>query len=101
VEIPGLQTRINAINVQSTTATTTRFRLQFPSTSTFIYGVQYRANLTDSPVYVNFATNPSAVIPVSPVTSQLTGNGSVRTIYVDATGTTGFFTVALMVTPYP
>lgn len=97
VEIPGLLTKINTVAVQSTTASTIRLRLQSPTTSTFVYRVQYRASLLDPPVFVNFSNTAGGALNQT----QFTGNGSIKTLYVDATGTAGFFSVVLIVTPYP
>lgn len=98
VDVPGLLTKITTVSVQSTNATTIRLRLQFPTlNNTFTYRVMYQQNLTDAPTFVPFTTNVSTV---TPVTNSIAGNGGVRTVYVDAMGATGFFSVALIVTPY-
>jgi len=98
VAVPGISTRISAVSVQSSTASTIRLRLQFPTlNSTFTYRVQYQQTLTDAPVFVNFATSSGGSLSAS----SLAGNGVIRSAWVEATGTAGFFTVALMVTPYP
>lgn len=97
VGIPGIATRIRTVNVQSTTASTIRLHLQFPTlNNTFTYRVQYQQTLTDAPVFVTFATSAGGVANQN----QVSGNGLPRSVYVDATGTSGFFTVALIVSPY-
>ncbi len=97
VQVPGLLTKINTVSVQSTTASTIRLRLVFPSlNSSFVYRVMYQPNLTDAPVFVNFSNSAAGTT----TQTQVTGNSGNRTVYVDATGTTGFFSVALIVTPY-
>jgi Rieske Fe-S protein len=97
VEIPGLLTKINTVSIQSTTATTIRLRLQFPSlNNTFIYRVMYQQTLTDAPVFVMFSNTAAGAA----IQNQVAGNGLVRSVYVDASGTTGFFSIALIVSPY-
>jgi len=98
VEIPNLLTKINSISVQSTTASTIRLRLQFPTTTTFVYKVQYQASLADAPVYVNFASSAGGTLNQ---TQFISINGGLKSIWVDATGTSGFYSIALIVTPYP
>jgi nitrite reductase/ring-hydroxylating ferredoxin subunit len=97
VEVPAIYTKISTVSVQSSTASTIRLRLQFPTlNSGCIYKVQYQQTLTDAPVFVNFATTAGGAASAS----QIVGNSGTRSVWVDATGTTGFFTVALVVTPY-
>ncbi len=96
VQIPAVATRITTVSVQSSTASTIRLRLQFPTLSQSTYRVQYQQTLTDAPVFVNFATTSGGSLSAS----SLAGNGGIRSAWVEATGTTGFFTVALIVSPY-
>lgn len=97
VEVPALYTSISTVSVQSTTATTIRLRLQFRTlNSSFTYRVQYQQTLTDAPTFAQFFTSAVGTNPIS----QIAGNSGTRTVFVDATGTSGFFAVALMVTPY-
>jgi Rieske Fe-S protein len=96
VEVPALYTSISTVSVQSTTASTIRLRLQFRTlNSTFTYRVQYQQTLSDAPAFVTFATSATG----NASSSQIAGNSGTRTIFVDATGTTGFFAVALIVNP--
>jgi len=97
IEVPALYTTISTVSVQSTTATSIRLRLQFRSlNSTFVYRVQYQRTLTDSPIFVNFSNTALGVASQS----QVAGNSLTRSVYVDATGTTGFFSIVLVVSPY-
>jgi hypothetical protein len=97
VEVPALYTTISTVSVQSTTASSIRLKLQFRSlNSSFVYRVQYQQTLTDAPVYVQFSNSTGGAASQS----QVTGNSGTRSVYVDATGTTGFFAVVLVVTPY-
>ncbi|MCX6857694.1 MAG: Rieske 2Fe-2S domain-containing protein [Verrucomicrobia bacterium] len=97
VEVPALYTTISTVSVQSTTASSIRLRLQFKSlNNTFVYRVQYQQTLTDAPVFVNFSNSAGGLA----TQSQVTGNSGTRSVFVDATGTTGFFAVVLVVQPY-
>ncbi len=98
VSIPGIGTKVNTVSRVTSTASPFRLRLQFPSLdNNFIYRVQYQQSLTDAPVFVNFATG----LNTPPALTQVGGNSGTRTVYVDATGTSGFYAIALIVTPYP
>jgi nitrite reductase/ring-hydroxylating ferredoxin subunit len=97
VEVPALYTTISTVSVQSTTASSIRLMLQFRSlNNSFIYKIQYQQTLTDAPVFVNFSNSVGGAA----TQSQVAGNSGTRSVFVDAAGTTGFFAVVLVVTPY-
>jgi nitrite reductase/ring-hydroxylating ferredoxin subunit len=96
IRIPGLGFAIRQIAVQVATAGTTRWRLTFPTLGLANYRVQYRAELDATPQTVPFATSPAGAANQTTLLSF----GGDKTVYVDAAGTRGFFTVELVASPY-
>jgi nitrite reductase/ring-hydroxylating ferredoxin subunit len=96
VRIPGLGFGIRQLAVHSVSGPGMRLRLTFPTLSIATYRVEYRAELNDAPQIVSFATAPSG--PANQ--TSLLSLGGDRTVFVDTTGIRGFYTVALVASPY-
>jgi Rieske Fe-S protein len=68
-----------------------RFSLSFPTMSGLTYEVHFRAAIDLGPwTRIPFSLNPAGPL----VETSLSGNGSVATVYVEYTGTNGFFAIA-------
>ena len=93
VLLPGLDMRIDSIHVQSSTASTVRVRLDFPTIIGGRYRLQFRQDMNDAPQEVPFTTSPTGPANLS----QIVCTGAVQSIYVDAARPQGFFSVALVV----
>jgi hypothetical protein len=72
-----------------------QFRLTFPTTPDISYEVRYRAALTDAWAPVQFTTVQGA----TPNTTVFTGNGLSATIYVNAPGGQGYFSLVRYFNP--
>jgi Rieske Fe-S protein len=95
VVIPGIDMTIRNVQVQEKTGDTVRFRLDFPTIDTGYYRVFFRPDFDVAPVEIPFSTTPTGAA----TETQLTGNGGIKAVYVDATLPKGFFSVALIVEP--
>jgi len=93
VFIPGLDLSIRSVTVQQQTAAVIRLRLDFPTYPFARYRVQYRQQLTDTPIGVFFATTPTGPATLT----EIETTGLPQTVYVDAGLPRGFFSVALVV----
>lgn len=93
VLLPGLNMKVNSIQVQSRTASAIRVRLDFPTIAGGRYRIQFRPDLGDAPQDVPFSVSATGNAKVM----QILGSGAVRTVYVDALQPRGFFAVALVV----
>lgn len=94
VTIPGLGFSVNNISVESASAGQRRIKLGFPSDYFTTYRVEYRAALTDAATPVSFSTTPSGATTLTTVYSNLSTQ---LTVYVDAPGDSGFFSVVRIV----
>lgn len=95
VTIPGLAFSITEIAIQAP-APAMRLRLKSDILPYSTYQVQYQQKLTDPPQIIPFSKTPGGAANFS---SAFTTTSPV-TLYVDAAGSTGFFTVALVAGPY-
>jgi len=84
---------IRNVQVQEKTSATVRLRLDFPTLATAHYRMHFRQDLDAAPQEILFSTSPTG----APVDSEVTGTGSLQTVYVDAAFPQGFFSVALVV----
>jgi Rieske Fe-S protein len=89
VYIPGLGYSIqNPVVVPGPPA---RFSLTFPTMSGLTYEVHFRSAIDLSPwTRIPFALNPAGPL----IETSFSGNGKPATVYVDYTGTSGFFAIA-------
>lgn len=97
IRVPGLGFDITGVTVQSRTGPATRFAITFPVAAFSEYVIYRRANLTDTPQQVAFATTPTGSASTTKTRPTFTGD---LTVYVDATGTRGFFSAALLMTEF-
>lgn len=96
VVVPGVDMRIRNVQVQEKTASTVRLRVEFPTLATARYRIHFRQDLSAPPQEIVFSTSPTG----APTLGEVTGTGSLQTVYVDASFPQGFFSVALVVDPY-
>jgi nitrite reductase/ring-hydroxylating ferredoxin subunit len=96
ITIPGLGFSITQIAVQSVTGSAQRLRLQTDLPAYTRYRVVFRRQLSDAPEFVPFATTPTG--PANIESGYATS--SPTTIYVEATGDRGSYTIVLVATPY-
>jgi Rieske Fe-S protein len=94
ITIPGLKLHINTISVhQRGPGESIRLKLDFPVTGYAKYQIFYQPDLASPPVLAPFSTTPggaatqTVLTPFSNVTT---------TVYVDASGARGFFSVGLV-----
>lgn len=101
VSIPGVTYSVRNITVQSINLGSLRLKLTFNSTVFADYVVQYQQNLTDTPVRVAFSpTSTGAATQMSYRRTVLGDEPVPTTLYVDATGARGFFSIALLPSEY-
>ena len=93
IEVPGFVHRLDEITVHSSSLTGTRMRLTFPTMSGGLYKVRYSPDLT-SPFEVTFFSTTAAGVADQDI---FEATGAPATVYVDASGDTGFFTLELMI----
>jgi nitrite reductase/ring-hydroxylating ferredoxin subunit len=93
IEVPGFVHRLDEIAVHSSSSGSTRMRLTFPTINGSLYKVRYSPDLSSpfEPIY--FATTSAGVADQD----LFEATGAPATVYVDTSGTTGFFTLELMV----
>lgn len=103
VRLPGVTFGARDISIQSTALSSKRIKLTFHPVVFTSYQVQYRANLTNTPQIIGFSTTPQGAA------TQMTYRNTVfnpndpapaTNLYVDATGSRGFFSIALIVSEY-
>jgi Rieske Fe-S protein len=94
IEIPGLRFGIRSAVLVQTTLGATRMRLSFPTLSFATYRVRKAANLSGDFQLVNFATQ----IDGSLTQTSLSGNGAERQVFVDAAGSSAFYSLELVIT---
>ncbi|MEQ1843308.1 MAG: Rieske (2Fe-2S) protein [Verrucomicrobiales bacterium] len=93
VLLPGLNMKINSIQVQSNTTSAVRVRLDFPAIVGGRYRIQFREDLNNAPLDAPFSATPTGAANLT----QILGTGAIQTVYVDAEQPRGFFAVALVV----
>lgn len=94
IEIPGLQFGIRAAALVSTTLGAPRMRLTFPTISFATYRVRKAAQVGGTFQQVNFATQLNGTL----TQTALSGTGVERQVFVDAAGTSAFYTLELVMT---
>lgn len=93
VFLSGLDMRINSVKVESSTPSTLRMRLDFPTIIGGRYRVQFRQDLNAAPQEVLFTISATGSADLD----QILGTAPAQTVYVDAPRPQGFFSVALVV----
>lgn len=88
VEIPGIGFALAGALVN--TAVGRRMRLSFPTTSTLRYEIKRRVSMTTPATTVPFSLTETGAASQT----QLTGNGTPATLYVEADAATGFLSVS-------
>jgi nitrite reductase/ring-hydroxylating ferredoxin subunit len=91
VTMPGLEFYIESVQLESPTAAGRRLKISFPTHSFASYNIQRTANLTDAPETTAFATTATGVANQT----TLLGSGEPMSVWVDASGSSGFFTLSL------
>jgi nitrite reductase/ring-hydroxylating ferredoxin subunit len=97
IEVPGLGHDVRAISVHSRNAGITRLRLVFQVTAFATYEVRHQAQLGGSFVMIPFSTTATGV---ANQTTLIPNDDGQRTVYVDVSGQTGFFVLAIRLTPF-
>lgn len=100
VRVPGATFTAKQFSIQSTLNGVTRFKLVFDAYWFTEYQVQYRANLKDAPIPALFATTPTGVADQTKIYRSTSPATATTSIYVDATGDHGFYSIALVATLY-
>jgi Rieske Fe-S protein len=95
VAVPDLGLNVNSIQTQSKTGGVTRFKLVFQATAFATYEVRYQSELGGPSVLTPFSTTPNGV---ATQTSLVANNSAAFTVYVDASGDRGFFSVSMRLT---
>ena len=93
IEVPGLVLRMDKIALESTSAAGMRMRLTFPTMAGSQYHIRHSPDLALPFEIAAFAT--TAAGPANQ--STLTGTGAPKSVFVDATGSAGFFVLELLV----
>ncbi len=91
VTVPGLQFYIDSVQLDSENPAGRRLKLSFPTHSFASYSIQRTNHLTDAPQRTTFAT--TATGPANETT--LLGSGERMSVWVDASHSSGFFTLSL------
>lgn len=93
IEVPGLVHRIDEIALHSSSPGLTRMRLSFPTMVDSMYQVRYSPDLASPFEVIGYATTPDGIADQT----VLSGTGSPATVFADAAGGGGFFTLELLV----
>lgn len=93
IEVPGLVHRIDEIALHSTSPGSTRMRLSFPTMLGSKYQVRYSPDLANPFEVIGYSPTPGGLADQT----ILDGTGAAATVFVDAAGGGGFFTLELMV----
>lgn len=89
--VPGLEFYIDRVELDPPTAAGRRLKISFPTHSFASYCIQRTHQLTDAPQAATFATTATGAANQT----GLLGNGETTSVWVDVTGSTGFFTLSL------
>ncbi len=102
IELIGVPLRIDSVTLQTSAAPGVRLRMDFPGVAGCKYQVKYHPNLTSPPQPALFslsaggtAGQSSFTVPEFSPTNPLSGDGT-KSIWVDATGSTGFFAIEMV-----
>lgn len=93
IEVPGLVHRIDEIALHSSSTGMSRLRLVIPTTAGCQYQIRYSPDLASPFEVIGYAAAPGGAADQW----ILTGTGSATTVFVDAPGGGGFFTLELLV----
>ncbi len=95
VEVPNLGLRVDSLAVQSRTGNSMRLKLTFAITGAARYQVRYQSQLG-----APFTPVPFSLTATGPAnqTSWLSNDDGFFSVYVDATGTSGFYVVSMLLT---
>lgn len=93
IEVPGLVLRMDNIALESASGTGMRMRLTFPTMAGSQYHIRYAPDLESPFEIIAFAT--TAAGPANQ--STLTGNGASNSVFVDCSGSAGFFVLELLI----
>ena len=96
VSIPGLAFSVTSISLKTPVTTAARFELKFKSEANAFYRIRYSTNLGGSTQAVSFSLTPTGLANQP----SLLASSSLSTVYVDAAGDRGFFTVERIISPY-
>ncbi len=91
VTVPGLKFYIASMQLDSENPAVRRLKLSFPTHSFATYSIQRTNNLTDAPQAITFATTATGAANET----ILLGSGEPMSVWVDASGSSGFFTLSL------
>lgn len=98
ITIPGLALAVHSIKVvQRNAAGNLRLQLDFPVTAKAKYEIRHHTSLEDAFTVIPFATTANGTANQNILAPLTSGDASV---YVDASGSKGFFVVALKLSPY-
>lgn len=96
ITIPGLRFGVTQIAVEAVNGPMTRLRLQADIVRFARYQVTYRAELNGTPAIAPIATTATGA---ANATSGYASTTPI-TVFVDASGDRGFYTIELLATPY-
>jgi Rieske Fe-S protein len=91
VTVPGLKFYIDSIQLDFENPAGRRLKLSFPTHSFASYSIQRTNHLTDAPQKTTFATTATGAANET----TLLGTGEPMSVWVDASSSTGFFTLSL------
>ena len=93
IEVPGLVLKMNGITLASTSGTVRRMKLTFPTMAGSKYHVRQTADLS-APFQIMSFSNTAGGTANQTI---LTGNGAIKSVWVDSSGSAGFFVLELLV----
>lgn len=97
VEVPNFEFGIRQVSPILTTAGAPRLALSFPTKSRAAYRLRRAADTSGPFPAASFALDKDGLLNQT----QMLGNGSVRTVYVDAASPRSFFKLELMISVLP
>jgi Rieske Fe-S protein len=98
ITIPDLALAVHSLKVIQRNGTgNLRLKLDFPVTAKAKYEIRHHASLDDAFTVIPFSTTANGTANQNVLAPAASGNASV---YVDASGSKGFFVVALKLSPY-
>lgn len=97
IMIPGLALHIESVSVQSQGDNgQIRLKLDFPVSYGAVYEIRYQADLSSPGQIIPYATTPTGVANQTTVGPENFGD---FTAYVDAVGSSGFFSIGVRLSP--
>lgn len=98
IHIPNLNLKVGPIVPASVSGSTQRFQLTFTPNANARYRVRFIPNFEAPASTVPFATSLAGI---ANQVQLATANNDPRSVWVDATATRGFFSIELIIDPYP